>query len=480
MPRVKKSWVNKKNTVTYELSVRSDKGGEAVSVLTPIKAYGHQVVPDQLYDELNQRFASGEEGSEYESEEEGQYSDAEDSDDDPLRRYTKSIGSVPGSVFITPEGTVLNAQSVPSWDRDAVPEEEEKRRPKAAAIVEEPEDIDADILEALEGADEEGAFEAFEDDFVQEIMKGDGENGEFEEIGGGYGLDDLEGDDEPVKKPLKEFTTSKIHQFMTDSEEDYDTDEEIMESKPRTLKLVDEMFDAALDRFDEDDTLDMEPESPAISGTSNASAFTEVFDEFLHNNSKVSVYELDEIFGKDASNFLIPGKKFQRDVLADAEPIQKEKILAGYRDEEDEESDDSTEDWKKSIAGGDTLTFRDKEGGWDVESIISTYSTTENHPSLIAMPRSDRIKLGSKGAPKMSPAVYEPKPVKKEVIIVERKKDETPEEKKARKNLVKEQRRKQREEKKGNRDAFKEEEVKQRHQNASNFTRGKKVVQYTL
>lgn len=95
-------------------------------------------------------------------------------------------------------------------------------------------------------------------------------------------------------------------------------------------------------------------------------------------------------------------------------------------------------------------------------------------------------------------------------LVMERKKDETPEEKRARKQEVKATRRvslfflvylrtcqfwstpfsclnhsdlhkqKQREEKKSNRQAYKDEEMKQRHLNATNFTRGKTVVQYTL
>lgn len=75
------------------------------------------------------------------------------------------------------------------------------------------------------------------------------------------------------------------------------------------------------------------------------------------------------------------------------------KELMGDSDEEDddddeEEDDDDTEEesgsaeeWKADLT--DVLSIKVKDGGWDCESIISTYSNTENHPSLIAIPRSE-------------------------------------------------------------------------------------------
>lgn len=94
-PRNKKRWINKKNTVTYELSLRSDKG-EAVSVLTPIKAYGNQVVPDRMYDELAARFEDKKESDEEEFDSEERYEDTEfnSSEEDPEDRFTKPIGTL--------------------------------------------------------------------------------------------------------------------------------------------------------------------------------------------------------------------------------------------------------------------------------------------------------------------------------------------------------------------------------------------------
>lgn len=249
--------MNKKNAVTYSLSVRSDRG-EAVSVLTPVKAYGREVVPEGLYDELKSRFEDNESGEEGENE---QFEDGtESSEEDPMLRFTKPIGVVPGAVFITPEGEVLNAQNVSSWKPEALTEPGQlvkRQEEKVKYNLPGQEDIDEDILEALENAED---AEGFEDDFVSELMQGEGD-GEFTEVGGGYGLDDLEGDDDFAPPPKKTVQKGPVNgkdkmKYSADSDEydEYDDDDasfEIPESKPRANKLVDDMFDAALDRFDE-------------------------------------------------------------------------------------------------------------------------------------------------------------------------------------------------------------------------------------
>lgn len=226
-----------------------------MSVLTPIKAYGHQIVSEEQYDELASRFEDKPQSSTEEGDD-GQYDDV-DSDEDPFVRFTKPIGVVPGAVFITPEGEVINATEVPSWkpDEPAGPASllKQVKAKYEAKPTEELEDIDPEILEALDNADQQD-FEGFEDDFVHDLMKGEDGEVHFEEAGGGYGLDDLEGDDDVQGKDKERVPkrTYDSEEYKYDSD-DYDSDEsyEIEESQPRTNKLVDDMFDAALDRFDD-------------------------------------------------------------------------------------------------------------------------------------------------------------------------------------------------------------------------------------
>jgi hypothetical protein len=226
--------------------------------LTPIKAYGHEDVPEHLYDELSARFEGPEtKENEEEEEEEGQYDDVDSEDEDPMKKYTKTIGSVPGAVFVTSEGRILNAQSVATWQGGQDSDEPGNllKQVKSRALEHpepEDEDLDPEIMEALEKMDEE-KFEGFDDDFVQELLKGEGDvDGHFEEVGGAYGLDDLEDDDFGKKplKPGKQLAMVDSEEFYSSDEYD-DDDDEIPVSKPRAPKLVDEMFEAALERFDE-------------------------------------------------------------------------------------------------------------------------------------------------------------------------------------------------------------------------------------
>eukprot|EP01126_Amoeba_proteus_P066794 TRINITY_DN9737_c0_g1_i5.p1 TRINITY_DN9737_c0_g1~~TRINITY_DN9737_c0_g1_i5.p1 ORF type:complete len:192 (-),score=63.49 TRINITY_DN9737_c0_g1_i5:91-666(-) len=133
----------------------------------------------------------------------------------------------------------------------------------------------------------------------------------------------------------------------------------------------------------------------------------------------------------------------------------------------------------------ETLSLKRNDVGWDCESIISTYSNTENHPCLIVVPDAEaKIKLGSRGAPKLPHSgggVEEKKEVVSKINVgAPRKKNETLEEKKMRKSKIKESRRQNRSEKKATKVAFKEEEIRQRNVNATNFARKQTVVQYGI
>ena len=87
-----------------------------------------------------------------------------------------------------------------------------------------------------------------------------------------------------------------------------------------------------------------------------------------------------------------------------------------------------------------------EEEKWDCESVLTTYSNIYNHPKLIATRPSTRIRLSKKTG---LPLVDNPRPIVDVVeepedrpnITFERKKDETSEERRARKHAVKDIRR---------------------------------------
>jgi hypothetical protein len=60
--------------------------------------------------------------------------------------------------------------------------------------------------------------------------------------------------------------------------------------------------------------------------------------------------------------------------------------------EEEEEEDDEEEEEEEEY---EVIELRER-ADWDCASIVSTYSNTENHPSLIAEPGKPRIQLSKK------------------------------------------------------------------------------------
>merc|ERR1712228_655627 len=120
---------------------------------------------------------------------------------------------------------------------------------------------------------------------------------------------------------------------------------------------------------------------------------------------------------------------------------------------------------------------KEKKENWDCESVLSTYSNLYNHPKLISERKPDHIKLSSKtGIPKnvlgrgltanaLKMLDMETGVLDDEVASVKSKmsefsirpKHETSEEKKARKQGLKQLRKERREEKKANTVAFKTE-----------------------
>ncbi|CAF0790832.1 unnamed protein product [Rotaria sordida] len=134
-----------------------------------------------------------------------------------------------------------------------------------------------------------------------------------------------------------------------------------------------------------------------------------------------------------------------------------------------------------------TVTVDDDENDdekWDCETILTTYSNIYNHPKLITQNPINRIRLSKKtGLPlndnnnkiKIKESTNDDhhdnnESTNQQTITFERKKGETSEERRTRKNAVKEIRRDRRIIKKATKIAFKQEEQKQLHEQALNST----------
>nr|CAG4647178.1 EOG090X08PQ [Megafenestra aurita]SVE92481.1 EOG090X08PQ [Megafenestra aurita] len=227
------------------------------------------------------------------------------------------------------------------------------------------------------------------------------------------------------------------------------------------LSLLDDRFEQLMVQYDDDEmgALDCEEIEGHISiQDSEVLKLAEAYE-----NEKTEGLKLGREIGKVARNEVEEGV---------------ERYLENYESDQEDDSDTSDEG--------------EPERKWDCESILSTYSNIYNHPKLISEPRisglltvcpKTGIPLNVLGKPgltkKFLDQLDQETGAKKDCVETQsiistlstisiRPKDETPEQRKDRKLLVKEYRRERRIEKKANALAFKEEKKLQEKQNINN------------
>ena len=217
----------------------------------------------------------------------------------------------------------------------------------------------------------------------------------------------------------------------------------------RQLRDIDEHFDALLEAqyADEDIGELLEPEEdPSLAGELDASdeqvvqALTEHLDTLrVDGGSENKVME---------GNLRIPKDKR-------TEIVQS--TLGGEKEVEDEKQFDMDDILSQS---GYSTKPKPK---WDCQTILSTLSTLDNHPTLIQnptrrKPRKQTLTEVEEDHEDAAVEEFEPPPVD---TSIPRNKKETPEEKRMRKRLVKEQKRLRRQQKKDTTEAFKQEKIRQ-------------------
>jgi len=322
--------------------------------------------------------------------------------------------------------------------------------------------LDPDIVAAMdEDFDFDDPNNQIEDDFVQQLMgdgrqDGDEEDGDWEtesgdegdgwrsgassDFGGGRSEDEFD-DEIPELQPFEEEETkTKFTNYSMSSS---------VIRRSENLCTLDDKFEKFMDQYGELD-------EGALDG------------EDLEGFEDDSGIRMDQLLEESAEE----RKTRRQQILKEKEMIRKLTVVL-----EDKEVDEFCE-----------VEIENKYGdGWDAESIISTYSNKYNHPKLISerKPR-DIIELSSKtGIPKntlgrglTSAALKQldrmnhhsdDDELDDEIQTVAsrasqlsiRNKHETIEEKRARKQAVKEFRRERRIERKANSQAFKDERKRQ-------------------
>jgi len=164
-----------------------------------------------------------------------------------------------------------------------------------------------------------------------------------------------------------------------------------------------------------------------------------------------------------------------------------------FADENENESEPPEEDADAALQEIMTLNgySTNENPKWDSETIVSTYSTLDNHPTIIEdihthrrrRRRRERPIEGDKERP-VAHGLFDDMSVSIPPGLVQRPKNETSEEKKVRKKLVKEQQRLRRQEKKATRLMFKDEELRQeeltrKHRSAAAPPKGASVFKFS-
>lgn len=213
--------------------------------------------------------------------------------------------------------------------------------------------------------------------------------------------------------------------------------------------------------------------------------FEKLYEQY--DDDEIGTLDHEEICG-----YIQPNSTILTQLAEEFEKNQKTSTLEEFHKQHESKNNDETDD---STESNDIIRIEenDKENRWDCESIISTYSTSSNHPRLISEPKKEIIKISQKtglpvnilanrGLTKQQlrklqktqlnnsyssdddddkcideSATYS----KLSIASTVRSKTETPEERRVRKGLVKQMRKERRIEKKCNKMAFKEEKKRQ-------------------
>ncbi|ESP00566.1 hypothetical protein LOTGIDRAFT_157842 [Lottia gigantea] len=461
MPKKKKKFIDKKNSVTFSLVHRSQRDpliandDVGTRVLLPINEREARKEEERKFgvfyeDEYNylQHLRDANEISELEPieririsksdkpkpstskksekkdgdrEEDGEEEEEED-ETETEEKKTKSNITLPSSVF----GSEVQAKTGML----------NKAAPRKGPLIEWDPDIVAGLDDDFDFDDEDNLLD---DDFITKA------NAPVE------GEENMEGEENKED----------------DSGSDFETDE-------------DDMF-SENDDFDGEENLDKEETKSRFTNYSMTSSvirrnegLTLLDDRFEKFYEQYYEEEIGALDTEDIDGSISTKSALMKEILKDFQKDRKEKnkklreivdekeILINEDDVDSEKEDDMMD-----------LTIEEPKEKWDCESILSTYSNLYNHPKMISEPKKDgKIKLtsrlgipqGSLGLPGLTRKQIEKEmreSRKADTASTYRPKGETTEEKKARKQAVKDERKVRRAEKKINKQAFNSEKLRQ-------------------
>ncbi|RLN90058.1 hypothetical protein BBJ28_00022881, partial [Nothophytophthora sp. Chile5] len=383
---------------------------------------------------------------------------------------------------------------------DALPSGEEQER-LLDAITLTTDVMDQDLREALVN---DAAFETLDDDFVLQAAEDDVEAGAGATDGFDYdahiaklmeaasGVPKFRGNLTDSEDEDDEEFSDDYEEFSDEEGGDADT-EETPESRDEKQRVLDALFEKTLaEEYDDEQLGELEEDDPETRGkeTLDGALLAAVVEDFAFVQQEIADAE-----GK-LGNPLRSGNHLQQvleECEAERRAYEEDETATTEDEEEPEDAAARAEREARELAElykrNQYLTRQEREQ-WDCETIVSTYSTLDNHPTLLReeTPASRRKKQkqqlqGEAAAPVdarkqkvalsrktgMPLGVFETvaaaNPTKPKAKKAEeqptRHKGETKEQKRARKATVKLDKMARRAEKKETKLAFKEEEARQ-------------------
>jgi protein LTV1 len=471
MGKKKKQFIDKKTAATFQIVQRRQGGnydGETVTgskyMLQPAR-YDTPLPADFPLDLLQVPAHATAFRKEVNKRE-----DKEESEGDDEYDYEQHFRSIGDQGLDTGSAVFIQNPSAPALDirqkAVAVEDKEEDLGDRLFTKAIKPErtgklKISADLAKALEGAE---GFDELDDDFVLTAIH-DQKDFEEEDFGEGDLFDEGdalseegegdfedegdEGDKQTVAPPLVQPSTKKpealtrksVASLMTasrgilknteaskqfqddtglheeegdeyegDNEGDEREEEDETEVNGRPKRMIDSQFDSLLAQYDDDQDIgELDPDNPELLGrVENIDDYAKEITEFTSRREKE--YGGEQAIPLTDSEKLIVIEKLEVQAAEGEEPIAA------------------------THAKIDAMFAVTEKENWDCESIVSTYSNTENHPLLIKRPSKvvKSIKLSGKTG---IPIGYFPTREKPEAVIEEEEEEDEGDEEAARGNL---------------------------------------------
>ncbi|OQR80849.1 hypothetical protein ACHHYP_17111 [Achlya hypogyna] len=381
--------------------------------------------------------------------------------------YSKHMKEIGHGQFYSAGGTYDEGASILS-KRVVLPDEvlasnthEAERMLEAITLTEDV--MDEDLREALTNDD---AFEELNDDFMLQAAE---DNGEDANATDGFDYEahiaKLMAAADGIPKYRGNLSDDEDEEFSDEEYDEVSDDED--EDKDEAQRALDDAFDKLLeDEYDDDEIGELDEEETRGELVLEGDLLESIVQDYVHIQQEVMNAE-----GR-IGNPLRTGNRLQ-EVLAecaaeDAEYESEEELVVEMANMDD-------------VAHTNPYLAPRVEDQWDCETIVSTYSNLDNHPTLLREPRREKPKkkknpnhiiLSSKtGMPlNISPIAEEAEEddaisrVGSIAPQLVRSRKETKEEKKERKLLAKAHKQERRLDKKETKMVFKDEKIRQLNQ----------------